>query len=190
MLARLANLEVDGLGPRPAPGARCTARDGRPMLERDRRPRPKLAYPPSADPPIDLAAVVRLADFEVAARERLHPAAWEYYAGGAGDEHTLRACIEAWDAFRLRPRVLVDVSAVDASTTILGRQAALPIGMAPAALHGMAHAEGEMATARAATAAGVLHVLSTAASQTIEESPRPHRAAAAGSSCTSSATGR
>ena len=127
------------------------------------------AYPPSSDPPIDLATVVRLADFEVAARERLHPAAWEYYAGGAGDEHTLRACIEAWDAFRLRPRVLVDVSAVDASTTILGRQAALPIGIAPAALHGMAHVEGEKATARAATAAGVLHVLSTAASHTIED---------------------
>ena len=127
------------------------------------------AYPPSSDPPIDLATVVRVADFEVAARERLHPAAWEYYAGGAGDEHTLRRCIEAWDAFRLRPRVLVDVSAVDASTTILGRQAALPIGIAPAALHGMAHEDGEKATARAATAAGVLHVVSTAASQTIED---------------------
>ena len=132
-------------------------------------PRPKLAYPPSADPPIDLAAVVRLADFEVAARERLHPAAWEYYAGGAGDEHTLRTCIEAWNAFRLRPRVLVDVSDVDASTTILGRQAALPIGIAPAALHGMAHAEGEQATARATTAAGAIHVVSTAASHTIED---------------------
>ena len=136
-------------------------------------------WPPARDPssPIrpprtrrsTLRPIVRLADFEVAARERLHPAAWEYYAGGAGDEHTLRACIEAWDAFRLRPRVLVDVSAVDASTTILGRQAALPIGIAPAALHGMAHEEGEKATARAATAAGVLHVVSTAASQTIED---------------------
>ena len=132
-------------------------------------PRPTLAYPPSTDPPIDLATVVRLADFEAAARERLHPAAWAYYAGGAGDEHTLRACFEAWDAFRLRPRVLVDVGAVDASTTILGRQVALPIGIAPAALHAMAHADGEKATARAATAAGVLHVLSTAASQTIED---------------------
>ena len=111
-------------------------------------PRPELAYPPSAEPPIDLAPVVRLADFEVAARERLHPAAWDYYAGGAGDEHTLRACAEAWDAFRLRPRVLVDVSAVDVSTTILGRPAALPIGIAPAALHGMAHEDGEKATAR------------------------------------------
>ena len=153
-------------------------------------PRPTLAYPPSTDPPIDLATVVRLADFEAAARERLHPAAWAYYAGGAGDEHTLRACFEAWDAFRLRPRVLVDVGAVDASTTILGRQVALPIGIAPAALHAMAHADGERATARAATAAGVLHVLSTAASQTIEDVAAAAPGGLAGSSCTSSATAR
>ncbi len=126
------------------------------------------AYPPSSDPPLDLARIVTLRDFEEPARARLHPAAWAYYAGGAGDEHTLRAGIEAWDAFRLRPRILVDVSAVDASTTILGRQAALPIGIAPAALHGMAHEEGEKATARAAVAAGTINVVSTAASHTIE----------------------
>src|SRR5215510_1344595 len=101
-------------------------------------PRPKLAYPPSEQPAIALESVVRLADFELAARERLHPAAWAYCAGGAGDEHTLRAGFEAWDRYRLRPRVLVDVSTVDLSTTILGRPAALPVGIAPAALHGMA----------------------------------------------------
>ncbi len=53
--------------------------------------------------------------------------------------------------------------------TILGRPAALPIGIAPAALHGMAHEDGEKATARAATAAGALHVVSTAASHTLED---------------------
>ncbi len=127
------------------------------------------AYPPSSDPPIDLATIVRLADFEVAARDRLHPAAWAYYVGGAGDEHTLRACIEAWDRFVLRPRVLVDVSTVDPSAIVLGRPAALPVGVAPAALHGMAHAQGEQATARAATAAGAIHVVSTAASHTLED---------------------
>ena len=132
-------------------------------------PRPTLAYPPSEAPPMDLDSVVRLADFEVAARERLHPAAWEYYVGGAGDEHTLRACIEAWDRFVLRPRVLVDVSEVDPSTTILGRPAALPIGIAPAALHAMAHADAEQATARAAAAAGAIQVVSTASSHTLED---------------------
>ena len=47
-------------------------------------------YPPPAGPPLALGAIVRLADFEPPARERLHPAAWSYYAGGSGDEHTLR----------------------------------------------------------------------------------------------------
>ncbi len=142
-------------------------------------PLPGLSYPPSTEPPIDLDAIVSLADFETPARARLHPSAWAYYAGGAGDEHTLRACLTAWDAFRLRPRVLVDVATVDASTTILGRQVALPVGIAPAALHGLAHGDGEKATARAAAAAGAIAVISTVASHTIEDvaaaAPDGHR---------------
>jgi len=132
-------------------------------------PRSALAYPPPSAPPIDLDRVVRLADFEEPARERLHPASWAYYAEGAGDQHTLRANLTAWDRYRLRPRVLVDTSLVDPGTTILGRPAALPVGIAPAALHGLAHPDGELATARAATAAGVLQVVSTVASERIED---------------------
>lgn len=130
--------------------------------------RAALAYPPTAAPPIDLDACVRLADFEGPARERMHPVAWSYCAGGAGDEHTLAATQAAWDAYRLRPRVLVDVSSVTLATTILGRPAALPIGIAPAALHQLAHRDGEAATARAATAAGVIQVVSTSASLPLE----------------------
>ena len=126
-------------------------------------------YPPPADPPLALDGVVRLADFEQPARERLHPAAWSYYAGGSWDEHTLRDTLASWSRYRLRPRVLVDVEAVDLRTTLLGSEVAMPFGIAPAALHGMAHAEGECATARAAAAAGVLQVVSTVASRSIEE---------------------
>ena len=85
--------------------------------------RPGLAYPPSDAPAIDLRGVVSVHDFEAPARERLHPAAWAYYEGGAWDGHTLRANATAWDRFRLRPRVLVDVSQVTLETTILGRPA-------------------------------------------------------------------
>ena len=120
-------------------------------------------------PAIDLRGVVSVHDFEAPARERLHPAAWAYYEGGAWDGHTLRANATAWDRFRLRPRVLVDVSQVTLETTILGRPAALPIGVAPAALHGLAHPDGELATARAAAAAGAINVVSTVASRSIEE---------------------
>ena len=132
-------------------------------------PRPSLAYPPSDAPPIDLRRVVSVHDFEAPARERLHPAAWAYYEGGAWDGHTLRANAAAWDRFRLRPRVLVDVSQVTLETTILGRPASMPIGVAPAALHGLAHPDGELATARAAAGAGAINVVSTVASRSIEE---------------------
>ncbi len=125
-------------------------------------------YLPADAQPIDLEQVVRLSDFEAPARARMHPAAWAYYAGGAYDEHVLRDTMTAWDAFRLRPRVLTDVSEVDLTTTILGRPAALPVGIAPAAMHGLAHRDGELATARAAAAAGAINVVSTVASHTIE----------------------
>jgi 4-hydroxymandelate oxidase len=132
-------------------------------------PRPSLAYPPVDSPPIDLSGVVSVHDFEAPARERLHQAAWAYYAGGSWDEHTLRANATAWDHFHLRPRVLVDASGVTVETTILGRPASMPIGVAPAALHGLAHPDGELATARAAAGAGAINVVSTVASRSIEE---------------------
>ena len=126
-------------------------------------------YPPPAVPPLPLEGIVRLADFEGPARERLHPAAWAYYAGGSWDEHSLRDTLESWSRYRLRPRVLIDVEHVDLRTTLLGRELALPLGIAPAALHGMAHADGECATAQAAAEAGILQVVSTVASRSIED---------------------
>ena len=60
-------------------------------------------------------------------------------------------------------------------TTILGRPAAMPIGVAPAALHGLAHPDGELATARAAAAAGAINVVSTVASRRSRRSPPPPR---------------
>ena len=126
-------------------------------------------YPPPAEPGIPLDRIVRLADFDAPARERLHPAAWAYYAGGSWDEHTLRDTLDSWSRYRLRPRVLANVESIDLRTTLLGAEVSMPIGIAPAALHGMAHADGECATARAAAAAGVLHVVSTVASRSIED---------------------
>jgi isopentenyl diphosphate isomerase/L-lactate dehydrogenase-like FMN-dependent dehydrogenase len=132
-------------------------------------PRPTaLAYPPPSAPPIGLEKIVSLHDFEAPARERLHPAAWEYYQGGAWDGTSLRDNLAAFDRWWLRPRVLRDVSEISIGTTILGRPAASPLGISPAALHGMAHADGELATVRAGGAAGVVTVVSTVASNPIE----------------------
>lgn len=131
--------------------------------------RPAIAYPPRRARPIDLAGMVAVRDFEGPARERLHPAALAYYEGGAWDGVTLRRNEQAWDRWQLRPRVLVDVAGVSLETAVLGRPVSLPIGVAPAALHALAHPDAELATARAAAAAGAINVVSTVASRSIED---------------------
>ena len=71
--------------------------------------------------------------------------------------------------WRLVPRVLAGAREPDLGVTLLGAGAALPFGIAPTALQGMAHPDGELATARAAARAGVLHVLSSASTRSLEE---------------------
>jgi 4-hydroxymandelate oxidase len=109
-----------------------------------------------------------LAEFEAIARERMHPGAFDYVAGGAWDEVSLADNVAAWQRYRFRPRVLVDVATVDPATTLLGRPAAFPVAVAPMAAHGLAHPLGEIATARGAAAGGVPFTLSTMSSQSIE----------------------
>lgn len=91
-----------------------------------------------------------------------------YWDGGAGDQSSVAG---AWDRLRLRPHVLRDVSAVDTSLGLLGSRLATPVLVGPTALHGLAHPEGEAATARGAAAAGSLLVLSTRCSRPLEEVP-------------------
>jgi len=128
-----------------------------------------IAYPPTTDPPVDLTTVAALEDFEPLAAKRMHPIGYSYVAGGAWAGETVVENVAAWRRFRLVPRVLVDIGSVDLRTTLLGREVAMPLGIAPAALHGLAHVEAEQATARAATGAGVLQTVSTAASARLEE---------------------
>ena len=97
------------------------------------------------------------------------PEAWDYLAGGAEDEITLAENVAAFRARRFVPRVLVDVAAADTTTTLLGTPVSLPIGVAPLAAQGLAHPDAEIATARAAAAAGALFCLSTVSSRSIEE---------------------
>ena len=109
-----------------------------------------------------------LAEFEAIARERMHPGAFDYVAGGAWDEVSLADNVASWQRYRFRPRVLVDVATIDSTTTLLGGPAAFPLAVAPMAAHGLAHPLGEIATARGAAAAGVPFTLSTMSSQSIE----------------------
>lgn len=110
-----------------------------------------------------------LYDYETAARERLPRPVWDFLAGGSGTESMLSTSREALDRIRLRPRCLVDVSACTTNTSLLGAPLAAPLGVAPMAYHQLVHAEGELATARAAGAAGVLLTVSIFASRTLEE---------------------
>ncbi len=95
--------------------------------------------------------------------------AYDYYAGGADDEVTLRANEAAWRGIFLLPHVLRDVSHIDCRTTLLGSELAAPILVAPMAAQRLAHPEGEAAMARAAAASGSLMVVSTMATVTLEE---------------------
>ena len=105
-------------------------------------------------------------DAERMAEPALTPEAWSYIAGGAGDERTLRWNREAFSRFRLRPRVLVDVSSVYDRDDAVRRAVAMPALVAPMAFQQIAHEEGELAMARGAAAAGTLMCLSTVATAT------------------------
>jgi isopentenyl diphosphate isomerase/L-lactate dehydrogenase-like FMN-dependent dehydrogenase len=108
-------------------------------------------------------------DYERLAAERLDPGAHGYYAGGAGDELTLRDNVEAFRRWQLRPRVLVDVDSCTTATTVLGQDVSMPLLVAPVAFQRVAHPDGEIAMARAAKAAGTVMCLSTMATSTLEE---------------------
>ena len=105
---------------------------------------------------------------EDAARAVLPKEAFDYFAGGAFDEHSLAANLDDWSRLRLRPRVLRDVSSVATATTLLGQPVAHPVVVAPTAFHRMAHPDGEPATARGAAAAGARFILSTRATTPVE----------------------
>jgi 4-hydroxymandelate oxidase len=112
---------------------------------------------------------VNLHEFELAARERLPAMALDYYAGGAGDEITLRENRAALERIFLRPHVLRDVSRRAMRTRVLGAEIAMPVLAAPMAFQRLACAEGELATARAARAAGTVMSLSTFATSAVED---------------------
>jgi 4-hydroxymandelate oxidase len=123
----------------------------------------------AASPGSGLDRVVNLGDFEPLARERMAGPAFDYVAGGAWDEITLRESVESWRQYRFVPRVLRDVRQIDVSGTFLGRRSALPIAIAPMAAQAMAHPGAEAEMLAGAAAAGIPFCLSTSSSMTMEE---------------------
>ncbi len=112
---------------------------------------------------------INLWELEARARELLPQMGYDYYASGANNEITLRENRAAYERIMLLPRMLVDVSVRDMSTTVLGEPVSMPILIAPTALQGLAHPEGEIATTKAAGAAKILTTLATLSTTSIEE---------------------
>ncbi len=112
---------------------------------------------------------VNISEFEGLARERMTQQAFDYVAGGADDEVSLRENRAAFERLALLPRVLIDVSTVDTSTRVLNENISFPVLVAPTALQTLAHADGELATARGTSAAGTVMIVSTMASHRLED---------------------
>jgi lactate 2-monooxygenase len=110
-----------------------------------------------------------LGRLEEAARSAMAPRAFDYVAGAAGSGDTARENLAAFGRWRIVPRMLADVSTPSYSTTVLGADLPVPVLLAPIGVLGIAHPDAESAVARAAAAAGVPIVLSTAATTPMED---------------------
>ncbi|VAH30596.1 unnamed protein product [Triticum turgidum subsp. durum] len=113
--------------------------------------------------------ITNVTEYQAIAKQKLPKMIYDYYASGAEDEWTLQENREAFARILFRPRILIDVSKIDMTTTILGFKLSMPIMISPTAMQKMAHPDGEYATARAASAAGTIMTLSSWATSSVEE---------------------
>lgn len=125
--------------------------------------RPEFASPESLDEVLDVFQMQRVA------QKSLDLETWHFIVNGADDMRTMEANREAFDAWQMRVRRLVDVSDVDTSVQLLGQKLTTPIVLAPAGAQATIHADGELATMRAASARGHLMMASTISSNSIGE---------------------
>jgi lactate 2-monooxygenase len=108
-------------------------------------------------------------DWERAAEQKLDPGAFGYIAGGAGAETTLRANLDAFGRWRIRPRMLTGNVVRDISVEVLGLRSPAPFLLAPVGVLSIAHEEAEVGVAKAAASSGVPMILSSAATHSIED---------------------
>ena len=116
-----------------------------------------------------MTPITTIEDLRVLARRHVPKALFDYVDGGSYDQLTLRANRDDFDAVKLRQRVLIDTSARDLSTEMLGEKVSMPVAIAPTGMTGLIHGNGEILAARAAEKRGVKFCLSTMSINTIEE---------------------
>jgi lactate 2-monooxygenase len=112
---------------------------------------------------------ISIEDWEQKAREILPDGPFDYIAGGSGAEETLAENRKAFSRWVIVPRMMRDVSKRSLGITLLNQQLKTPVLLAPVGMQGIAHPEGELATAKAAAAAGVPLVVSTVSAYSLEE---------------------
>lgn len=113
--------------------------------------------------------VLNLGGLEARARAALPQQAWDYYASGADAERCLARNLAAFERQLVHYRVLVDVAQRSLATRVLDAPIALPVVVAPTAFHRLACTDGELASVRAAGAAGTVFTLSTLSNTAVED---------------------
>ncbi|HYK92449.1 MAG TPA: alpha-hydroxy acid oxidase [Thermoplasmata archaeon] len=152
-------LPIPATEPRPEAGPSLTPRRS------PRRPGPRVSAADTAG----AEGFRSLSGLEAAARSRLPPGLWDYVQGGSGEERTLAANREAFRRDVLTPKILAGVHRLDPSTRLLDQPVRAPFFISPMAYQGQVHPAGEPAMARAAARAGVLMVLSTLSTASLED---------------------
>ena len=117
---------------------------------------------------VELQQLLSVQDYHRATRGELAKEVLDYFEGGALDEITLRDNTAGWERLKLYYHVLAGIGERDLRTTILGQSISMPIGVAPTAFHKLAYESGEIATAKAAKAAGTLFILSSLSNTPME----------------------
>ncbi len=112
---------------------------------------------------------VNIFEYEEIAKKRLNKGDYDFIAGAATDEITLRRTREVLDSIVMKPRMMVDVSKRDLATTVLGQKISFPVMLCPAGNHGAAHPDAELATVKAAGKADTVMVLSSHSAKTLED---------------------
>jgi isopentenyl diphosphate isomerase/L-lactate dehydrogenase-like FMN-dependent dehydrogenase len=124
---------------------------------------------PESEVPIPLSSLLNLDEIEAAARKKLSRKGWAYYYSAADDLYSKCFNNTVYRSILLRPRIFIDCSKCDTTTTFLGHKVRIPIFVSPAAMARLAHADGEWGIAQACKAFGAMQLISNNASMTPEQ---------------------
>jgi isopentenyl diphosphate isomerase/L-lactate dehydrogenase-like FMN-dependent dehydrogenase len=124
---------------------------------------------PESDTPVPMSSLLNLDEIEAAARKKISRKGWAYYYSAADDLYSKRFNNTVYRSILLRPRIFIDCSKCDTSTTFLGHKLQLPIFISPAAMARLAHPDGEWGIAQACRTFGAMQTISNNASMTPEQ---------------------